>query len=31
MGVWDVLLTPERERVVRLLIDGVDHTGQVAS
>jgi hypothetical protein len=27
MGVWDVLLTPERERVVRLLIDRVDYTG----
>ena len=26
-GVWDVLLAPERERVVRLLIDRVDYAG----
>ena len=25
--LWDVLLTPERERVVRLLIDRVDYAG----
>ncbi len=25
--IWDVLLTPERERVVRLLIDRVDYDG----
>ena len=27
MGIWDVLLTPERERVVRLLIDRVGYAG----
>jgi len=27
MDIWEVLLTPERERVVRLLIDRVDYTG----
>jgi hypothetical protein len=26
--VWDVLLTPERERVVRLLIDRIDYAGR---
>jgi hypothetical protein len=25
--LWDVLLSPERERVVRLLIDSVDYHG----
>jgi len=25
--VWDVLLTPERERVVRLLIERIDYSG----
>ena len=25
--IWDVLLTPERERIVRLLIDRVDYAG----
>ena len=25
--IWDVLLTPERERVVRLLIERVDYHG----
>ena len=25
--LWDVLLTPARERVVRLLLESVDHHG----
>jgi hypothetical protein len=25
--IWDVVLTPERERIVRLLIDRVDYHG----
>ena len=29
--VWDLLLTPERERVVRLLIARVDYPGQLAN
>jgi len=26
-GIWDVLLTPERERIVGPLIDRVDYAG----
>jgi hypothetical protein len=26
--IWDVLLTPERERIVRLLIERIDYAGQ---
>jgi len=26
--IWDVLLTPERERVLRLLVEGVDYNGE---
>ena len=26
--IWDVLLTPERERILRLLIERIDYDGQ---
>ncbi len=28
--IWDVLLTPEKERVLRLLIEWIDYDGRTA-